>query len=85
MAHQVETEHIIKLINNGKALAKLADGKGSSIHKRDFPEGLLDEHVAKGKDFIPLESVLEKAAADLRQAAEKLLAERYFLDALQKL
>ena len=63
--HIVATRHIQRLIRNGLALAQVADGSGQMV---------LDDGVARCTI-----DVLEKAAADLRHAAEELTAERLSL------
>jgi hypothetical protein len=60
MTHVVRTTHIQHLIENGLRLAKDVNGA---------PAGSLTEGGT-------IEDALEKAAADLRHAAEELTAER---------
>lgn len=75
MSHTVVTTHIQRLIHRSLMLAKAADqtpaGKLVEIHA--WLEGTRIDHERKP---IPVEHVLQKAAADLRHAAEELEAER---------
>lgn len=68
--HIVRTTHVQHLIENGLRLAKACDGSDhwTSVVVKDDKE----EEIATAY-------VLEKAAADLRHAAEELTAERLSL------
>ena len=74
MTHTVRTTHIQRLIENGLALAKAVDGKNPHQHL-DVGEHRMGPHPRR----YPW-GVLEKAAADLRHAAEELDAERLSCD-----
>lgn len=68
--HTVRTTHIQRLIANGARLAQLCDGSSGTVAAED-------SHQDPGKPGgVPVEHVLQKAAADLRHAAEELEAER---------
>lgn len=63
--YTVRTTHIQHLIENGLRLARVADGQQATVE-------------VDGADWFTTD-VLEKAAADLRHAAEELTAERLSL------
>jgi hypothetical protein len=67
--HTVQTTHIQRLIENGLTLAKQCDGVEAGQQAR-IPINSWNWGVSKP------EHALEKAAADLRHAAEELEAER---------
>lgn len=73
--HQVRTTHIQHLIENGLRHARVVNGKAAGEHVVlvGNTNGSVPEQV------ITVEGALEKAAADLRHAAEELTAERLSL------
>lgn len=71
--HPVRTKHIQSLVSNALYLAQQADGQRGS----DGPIRVDGSRRILGTSVeVPLDRVLEKAAADLRHAAEELEAER---------
>jgi hypothetical protein len=71
MSHTVRTPHIQRLIDNGLSLAIAVDGAAGTHVK--VPASAMQPDLTCEVYVI---DVLEKAAADLRHAAEELEAER---------
>lgn len=71
MSHRVQTTHIQGLIRNGLDIAQKCDG----MTDNDYIDVARDDLEHKPRTGL----ALEKAAADLRHAAEELTAERLSL------
>ena len=73
--HIVRTTHIQHLIENGLRIAKAVDGAEQRVRLGKTPGHWSD----LSQEDVHTIDALEKAAADLRHAAEELTAERLSL------
>lgn len=78
--HTVATVNARKLIRNGLALADAAHGHGPTMPVDKVGRKLGGKADGKVSGNVYTAAVLEKAAADLRHAAEMLTAERLALE-----
>ncbi len=72
MPYRVRTTHIQMLIRNGLGLAQMVDGFDADLRLHVPLAARVDQQETS--EFPA--AILEKAAADLRHAAEELEAER---------